>query len=73
MGRMGKERNLKCETCNDWTNHILEGNDYNCSKCDSKKFIGFPEYACHYENQRECIIDNHGMNTTWCLGCPSFY
>jgi len=73
MGRLDKNRELNCETCKKRTPHTLKDNDYFCDVCGDNKFIGFPEYACHYENQRECIIDTGGMNTTWCLGCPSFY
>ena len=52
MGRMDPNRELKCETCNERTMHTLVDNDYICDVCKSVKFVGFPEYACHYDNQR---------------------
>jgi hypothetical protein len=73
MGRPDPHRELKCKKCEKFTPHTLKDNDYFCDVCGSVKFIGFPEYVCHSENQRMCIVDNHGMNTTWCLGCPKFY
>lgn len=66
-------RKLKCNECESMNNHTLNGEDYYCDVCNSKKFIGFPEYVCHSHNQHECIIENGRMNTLWCLDCPDFY
>jgi len=70
---MDPTRKLKCKSCKKWTQYTLKDNDYFCDVCGSHKFIGFPEYVCHSGNQHECIVDNHGMNTTWCLRCPKFF
>lgn len=82
MGRLEKTVNLKCERCNRPTRHELRKTEKNplgeyfCIECGKKKFLGFPEYVCHYHNQKRCLIEDmpsSRMNTTYCLGCPHFY
>lgn len=68
--RHKKNRKLFCKKCDKTTKHELRKEDYHCTVCNSKKFIGFPEYVCYSHHQSEC---DYGGDTIICLDCPDFY